>query len=153
MLRTGWNHPNRVASNSLRWSDPADSPLDDALLRAQCTVNRLGIVGCRHVLPPLAQDILVEYLDIAASTPGMVVIGTSNLDLSHLVERFQSRFQKLRVDPPETEAVVGFILRWRIGKKAADMIAVGSHLPLHPGDAFILCPHFRSMFVERSSVP
>lgn len=74
---------------------------------------------------PQAQDLMLSYLD--RMPPGHVVIGTSNLDLRALSERFQTRFQQLRVDLPDTDDIAELLIaRWKLPPKAASAIAVGS---------------------------
>ena len=43
---------------------------------------------------------LLTYLD--RMRPGHAFIGTTNLDVANLTERFQTRFQSVRLQPPET---------------------------------------------------
>lgn len=45
-----------------------------------------------------AQDMLLTYLD--RMKPGHAFLGTTNLDLGSLTERFQTRFQSVRLQPP-----------------------------------------------------
>jgi replication-associated recombination protein RarA len=74
---------------------------------------------------PQAQDLLLSYLDALPATHA--VIGTSNLHLASLTDRFQTRFQQMRVDLPDTAELSEFLRkRWRLPKPAADAIAVGS---------------------------
>ena len=56
-----------------------------------------------------AQDMLLTYLD--RMRPGHAFLGTTNLDLSSLTERFQTRFQSVRLQPPENEALAAFLAR------------------------------------------
>ena len=71
-----------------------------------------------------AQDLLLSYLD--RLPPGRAFIGTSNLDLSQLTERFQTRFQAIRLEAPASEEIRGFLLRhWEVPEQTASMIAVG----------------------------
>ena len=43
--------------------------------------------------------------------PGHAFLGTTNLDLTSLTERFQTRFQSVRLQPPENEALAAFLAR------------------------------------------
>ena len=56
-----------------------------------------------------AQDMLLTYLD--RMRPGHAFLGTTNLDLSSLTERFQTRFQSVRLQPPDNEALAAFLAR------------------------------------------
>lgn len=72
-----------------------------------------------------AQDILLTYLD--KLPPGKAFIGTSNLQLDLLTERFQTRFQSIKLTAPGTEEIAGFLMRrWKTPKTVAMQIAVGS---------------------------
>jgi len=56
-----------------------------------------------------AQDMLLTYLD--RMKPGHAFLGTTNLDLTSLTERFQTRFQSVRLQPPENESLAAFLAR------------------------------------------
>ena len=56
-----------------------------------------------------AQDMLLTYLD--RMRPGHAFLGTTNLDLTSLTERFQTRFQSVRLQPPDNEALAAFLAR------------------------------------------
>jgi len=72
-----------------------------------------------------AQDLLLTYLD--RLPPGRALLGTSNLQLDLLTERFQTRFQAVKLLPPETEELAAFLAaRWSVPKPTAAQIAVGS---------------------------
>ncbi|MFQ3578381.1 MAG: hypothetical protein SNJ52_05155, partial [Verrucomicrobiia bacterium] len=72
-----------------------------------------------------AQDLLLTYLDKLPD--GRAVIGTSNLQLDLLTERFQTRFQAIKLLPPTTEELAEFLSRrWLIPSAVAMRIAVGS---------------------------
>ncbi|MCC6352474.1 MAG: AAA family ATPase [Verrucomicrobiae bacterium] len=72
-----------------------------------------------------AQDLLLSYLDKMPA--GRAFLATSNLDLSALTDRFQSRFQAIRLDAPSTDEIAAFLrARWRIPADVAARIAVGS---------------------------
>jgi len=55
-------------------------------------------------------------------------VGTTNLDLSSLTERFQTRFQSVRLHPPpENEALAAFLARrWAAPISSTRMIAAGA---------------------------
>ena len=72
-----------------------------------------------------AQDLLLTYLD--RLPPGRALLGTSNLQLDLLTERFQTRFQAVKLLPPETEELAAFLAaRWLVPRQTAVQIAVGS---------------------------
>jgi hypothetical protein len=52
--------------------------------------------------------------------------GTTNLDLGSLTERFQTRFQSVRLQPPENEVLAAFLARrWAVPIATTRMIAAG----------------------------
>jgi replication-associated recombination protein RarA len=72
-----------------------------------------------------AQDMLLTYLD--RMRPGHAFLGTTNLDLNSLTERFQTRFQSVRLQPPENEVLAAFLARrWAVPIATTRMIAEGS---------------------------
>ncbi len=72
-----------------------------------------------------AQDLLLSYLD--RLPPGRAVIGTSNLQLDLLTERFQTRFQSIKLAAPSTEEIAGMLRsHWPVDKATSLRIAVGS---------------------------
>lgn len=72
-----------------------------------------------------AQDLLLTYLD--RLPPGRAFLGTSNLQLDLLTERFQTRFQAIKLLPPSTEELAAFMReRWSVPSATAMQIAVGS---------------------------
>ncbi len=72
-----------------------------------------------------AQDLLLGYLD--RLPPGRAVIGTSNLQLDLLTERFQTRFQAIKLGAPDTEDIAALLRRhWPVPADIATRIAVGS---------------------------
>ncbi len=72
-----------------------------------------------------AQDLLLSYLDKMPA--GRAFLATSNLDLSALTDRFQSRFQAIRLEAPTTEEIAALLRsRWRVAANVAERIAVGS---------------------------
>jgi len=56
-----------------------------------------------------AQDMLLTYLD--RMPPGHAFLGTTNLDIGTLTERFQTRFQSIRLQPPSNEDLAQFLAR------------------------------------------
>ena len=73
---------------------------------------------------PPAQDLLLTYLDEMPKRNAF--IGTSNLDLSQLSERFQSRLQQFKLTAPDTDTLATFLGKWNVPLKIAAQIAVGS---------------------------
>ena len=72
-----------------------------------------------------AQDLLLTYLD--RLPPGRAFLGTSNLQLDLLTERFQTRFQAIKLLPPTTEELAAFLAaRWSVPAATATQIAMGS---------------------------
>lgn len=71
-----------------------------------------------------AQDLLLTYLDKLPA--GRAFIGTSNLQLNLLTERFQTRFQAIKLRAPDTEEIAEFLARWDVDNAVAAQIAVGS---------------------------
>lgn len=72
-----------------------------------------------------AQDLLLGYLD--RLPPGRAVIGTSNLQLDLLTERFQTRFQAIKLAAPSTAEIADLLQRrWPVPEEIAMRIAVGS---------------------------
>lgn len=71
-----------------------------------------------------AQDMLLAYLDNLP--PQYAFIGTSNLRLDLLQERFQSRLQQFQVDAPSTADIAAHLQTYGIAAYTAQMIAVGS---------------------------
>jgi DNA polymerase III delta prime subunit len=72
-----------------------------------------------------AQDLLLTYLD--RLPPGRAFLGTSNLQLDLLTERFQTRFQAIKLLPPTTEELAAFLsAHWAVPSVTTTQIAVGS---------------------------
>jgi len=72
-----------------------------------------------------AQDLMLTYLD--RLPPGRALLGTSNLQLELLTGRFQTRFQAIKLLPPEAEELAEFLLaRWPVPRQTALQIAAGS---------------------------
>lgn len=71
-----------------------------------------------------AQDLLLSYLD--KLPPGRAFIGTSNLNLGELTERFQTRFQAIKLLCPESDEIRNFLMKhWQVSEPVAARIAVG----------------------------
>ncbi len=72
-----------------------------------------------------AQDLMLSYLDHLPK--GRAVIGTSNLQLDLLTERFQTRFQSIKLGAPPTEEIAALLRRhWPVDEPTSLRIAVGS---------------------------
>jgi len=76
-----------------------------------------------------AQDLLLTYLD--RLPPCRAFIGTSNLQLDLLQERFQTRLQQFKIETPDTAALVSFLASYDFGgyelpDQIAQQVAVGS---------------------------
>jgi putative ATPase len=72
-----------------------------------------------------AQDLLLTYLD--KLPPKRAVIATSNLDLSSLTDRVQTRFQALELGTPTTEELSHWLCRtFDAPEQVSVMISVGS---------------------------
>ena len=55
------------------------------------------------------------------------MIGTSNLQLDLLTERFQIRFQSIKLAAPTTEEIAGLLQQhWTVDEATALRIAIGS---------------------------
>jgi replication-associated recombination protein RarA len=71
-----------------------------------------------------AQDLLLTYLD--KLPPGRAFIATSNLDLGQLTERFQTRFQSIKLEAPSFEEIRDLLIQqWDAPEPVASMIALG----------------------------
>jgi putative ATPase len=71
-----------------------------------------------------SQDLLLTYLD--KLRPGKAFIGTSNLQLDLLTERFQTRFQAWKITAPEADEIAMWLVRrWKAPKSLAHEIALG----------------------------
>ena len=72
-----------------------------------------------------AQDMLLTYLD--RMKPGHAFLATTNLDLSSLTERLQTRFLPVRLQSPENEVLATFLARrWHVPIATTRMIAAGA---------------------------
>jgi replication-associated recombination protein RarA len=72
-----------------------------------------------------AQNMLLTHLD--RMQPGHAFLGTTNLDIGSLTERFQTRFQSVRLQPPENEALAAFLARrWGAPISITRQIAEGA---------------------------
>ena len=68
---------------------------------------------------------LLTYLDRMPA--GHAFLGTTNLDPGCLTERFQTRFQSIRLQPPANEALAAFLARrWGAPIRITRKIAAGA---------------------------
>ena len=73
-----------------------------------------------------AQDLLLTYLDRMPA--GHAFLGTTNLDIGNLTERFQTRFQSIRLQPPANEVLAQFLARrWGAPIRITRQIAEGAN--------------------------
>jgi replication-associated recombination protein RarA len=71
-----------------------------------------------------AQDLLLTYLD--RMPQDRAFLGTSNLQLDLLTERFQTRFQTWKIAAPQQEEIAAWLVRrWKAPRKLAQQIALG----------------------------
>ena len=58
--------------------------------------------------------------------PGRAFLGTSNLQLDLLTERFQTRFQVWRINAPAADEIAAWLVKkWKAPKPLAHEIALG----------------------------
>jgi replication-associated recombination protein RarA len=86
---------------------------------------KVKLINEADLIPQIAQDLLLTYLDELPDHNA--VLGTSNLDLGTLTERFQTRFRLVHVKPPTSGELARWLMqRWHVPKATADFIAVGA---------------------------
>lgn len=70
-----------------------------------------------------SQDIALTYMDeLPART---AVIGTSNLKINALHERFQTRFQHFMLKAPDEHGLAALLARFGLDKRTIGQIVVG----------------------------
>ncbi|HEX8312332.1 MAG TPA: AAA family ATPase [Chthoniobacteraceae bacterium] len=75
-------------------------------------------------IPPAAQDLLLQYLDLLPAKCGF--IGTSNLAIDALQERFQTRLQTWKILGPTSDEIAGLLrTRWPVDAATANTIGCG----------------------------
>lgn len=90
-----------------------------------------GLFGVRIVneldlCPPAAQDLLLDLLDTMPRYTAF--LGTSNLQLNLLAERFETRLQQFKVKAPSTEEIATFLAKkWGLKRKRAVEVATGAN--------------------------
>lgn len=90
---------------------------------------RVKLVNEVDLATNVAQDLLLDWLDQVAALPtcNTAIVASTNLKNASLTERFESRFQRVKVDCPSTEEITDLLVeRWGITKAHAVRIAVGS---------------------------
>jgi chromosomal replication initiation ATPase DnaA len=86
---------------------------------------KVKLIEEADLIPQLAQDLMLTYLDELPERTA--VIGSSNLDLATLTERFQTRFELAQVDPPEADELAAWLVsKWKVPRATANFIAAGS---------------------------
>ncbi len=71
-----------------------------------------------------SQDLLLTYLDKMRA--GRAFLGTSNLQLDLLTERFQTRFQVWKINAPAADEIAAWLVKkWKAPKPLAHEIALG----------------------------
>lgn len=82
------------------------------------------IVDEIDLMPTVAQDLLLTYLD--QLPPRVAFLGTSNMQLDLLTDRFQTRLQAWKITGPKSDDIAAFLKsRWpRLGA-AVKQIALG----------------------------
>ncbi len=84
------------------WHGPTDSPPAPGL--------RIGVHGVARAVPnPQSAICIPDSLD--RMKPGHAFLGTTNLGLTSLTERLQTRFQSVRLQPPDNESLAAFLAR------------------------------------------
>ena len=81
---------------------------------------RVWIINEIDSMKRVAQDLMLTFLDKLPDR--YAVIGTSNYDTAEITERFQSRFQQMRIKSPEPREVSDGLQSLGIPMKVADAI-------------------------------
>jgi replication-associated recombination protein RarA len=98
--------------------------------RNACFRSLFGGWKIKHIdevdlVPLVAQDLMLTFLDDLPDRSA--VICTSNLSLETLTERFQTRFELVRVNgPTDAELAKWLQKRWTIPQPISDFIALGA---------------------------
>lgn len=83
---------------------------------------KIKLINELDLAPVVAQDLMLTYLDELG--PRTAVIGTSNEDFTTLSDRFQSRFQCVKIPAPaEAELAAWLKRRWKVPRQPANWIA------------------------------
>jgi hypothetical protein len=98
--------------------------------RNACFRSLFGGWKIKHIeevdlVPQVAQDLMLTFLDDLPDRNA--IICTSNLSLETLTERFQTRFELVRVNGPKDLELAAWLLkRWKIPQPICDFIALGA---------------------------
>ena len=93
--------------------------------RLDCEIVSLALPG-RSPIRNL-QSAIRNPNSLDRMRPGHAFPGTTSLDVSSLTERFQTRFQPVRLQPPENESLAAFLARrWAAPITITRQIAEGS---------------------------
>jgi hypothetical protein len=98
--------------------------------RHNCYGSLFGGWKVKHIeevdlVAQISQDVMLTYLDELPHD--QAVIGTSNLSLESLTERFQTRFQLIHLHGPTNEELAEWLnVRWKVPKITSEFIALGS---------------------------
>jgi hypothetical protein len=71
-----------------------------------------------------AQVMLLEYADELRDN--CALIATSNLDIQHLQQRFQTRWMQYEITPPSQDEIAGLLARFGVAPDSAQMIGFGA---------------------------
>lgn len=83
------------------------------------------IVNELDLVPRDAQELLLSYLDEMPT--GSAFVGTSNLQLDLLAERFQSRLQQYRITGPDESEIADYIVeKFGLSRAEAEGVAFGA---------------------------
>jgi replication-associated recombination protein RarA len=93
-----WNGRNVNAEVVRRWTDES---------RYIATRYQVVIVNEIDTVTTSAQDLMLSYLDGLGGK--RAIVGTSNLNLSDLTPRFQSRFQQIQVKSPSSDEITALL--------------------------------------------
>jgi replication-associated recombination protein RarA len=86
---------------------------------------KIKLINEMDLIPQAAQELMLSYLDeLPART---AIIGTSNADCGTLTERFETRFQIIKIEKPTISEVAKCLVhKWELPRKAANHIATVS---------------------------
>ena len=105
-------------------ADVSAEMVRDATAEARCvsmfSLFRVWVINEIDSMKRVAQDLMLSFLDKLPDK--YAVIGTSNYDTSDITERFQSRFQQMRIKSPNQEEVTQGLLSLGIPKNVASAI-------------------------------
>ncbi|WP_309382034.1 ATP-binding protein [Cerasicoccus frondis] len=114
---------NRLSGQHLT-ADDIRSWIEDTKYSQQSWI--IWVIEEVDSLSKAAQTLILQYMDQMG--PFHALICTSNCDLDHLSDRFQSRFQTIEVKRPQAEEVANFISgRWAIDYDMAFEIAEANY--------------------------